>query len=190
MSQQHLWIVCLLLIFIVKAGEDDVRFATQLPNPNDIETQRHLQCSACRSSEAIIKALLIDAVEELRHHSHPDESSLRQLITAAAKGTCEHEQLHVGLLRPPSSTFVSSEFQHEFLNDFRGELVKAGWISELWADECGDVMDRMQSHFLDFTLRKEVLDWCPVCALINAPFARATSARPAPYSRSMRFDEL
>mmetsp|Transcript_23327 Transcript_23327/g.27041 ORF Transcript_23327/g.27041 Transcript_23327/m.27041 type:complete len:192 (-) Transcript_23327:26-601(-) len=188
------WIT-LWLLFIAAACttvEDDERQGapTQLPDANDIETLKILQCSACRSTEFVIKSLLVDSLEETRHHSQPDETSLKNLVAASVLGTCEHEQLHVGLLRQPSSVTVSSEFRHEFLNDFRGDIVKAGWISELWAEECGDVMQRMQPHFLDFTLRKEVLDWCPVCSSVTASFAAAASSRPAPYSRSMASDEL
>lgn len=177
------------MIVVATVNTEDVVRLSQLPDPNDIETSKELRCSACRSSESIIKSHLVDALEELQHHAAADENSMRQLVAAAAQGTCEHEQRHVGLLRT-AALGVTTEFKHELLNDFRGDLVKAGWISEVWADECTDTMHRMKPHFLDFAMRKEIHNWCPVCLSVAARYASPASSRPTPYSRSMRIDEL
>lgn len=186
-SVRVVWACSVVALLVLSTRADDGERVSHLPNQNDPQTVKELRCSACRSSEAIMKSHLADALEELKHHSPPDEASRHRLMAAAVDGTCEFEQRNVGLLRSTGAKPVTTEYQHELRDDFSGDLVKAVWITEIWADECFDTMKRMAGHFLDYALGKDRVEWCPVCKQVNAPFAISKSRR---VSHSIRRDDL
>lgn len=153
-------IVGVVLAFVQCAER---KASSQLPdrdNPQDIQA---LKCSACRSSSSIVKSHLADAVIEFLHHAAPDEATRQMYLASAVPGTCENEQINVGLLRKPDKQRVLPTFQHELRDDYSGDLVKAAWITQLWTEQCFEMIKRMEPNFLQFSLGKE-FDWCPVCS--------------------------
>jgi hypothetical protein len=153
---------------------------SQLPDSKNAADLVALRCSACKSSSKIMQSHLNDALFEFQHHPIPDTDTRHHLMGEAVRGTCQHEQRLVGLLRKADSPKVQPTYQHELLDEYTGDLVKAAWITSLWAEECQEVEKRMKPHFLEHALGNPHDEWCPVC----------NDANPAATSSSSSHDEL
>ncbi|CUG91634.1 Hypothetical protein, putative [Bodo saltans] len=161
------------LSFVVSAERPSS--VSQLPDPKNAADLLALRCSACKSSSKIMQSHLSDALFEFQHHPIPDTETRHQLMGEAVRGTCQHEQRLVGLLRKVDSPKVQPIYQHELLDEYSGDLVKAAWITSLWTEECQEVETRMKPHFLEHALGNPHGEWCPVCTEEAASTSRTSS---------------
>ena len=138
--------------------------AAHLPQRSSERDTSLLKCSACWTSSGEVARRLYNVKSEFHHFDDARQRVKEYHVLAAVEKTCEDSFKSFGLLERKAGDRVLPEYFHE--QDERGKggtILKGGWITSLWREECQLMLGRIEDDLYQYFLHGKRIDWCPGC---------------------------